>query len=251
MTFGTCVLHPTPRINLYCFHKKAAQRYTWTFCPGMKRLDLGQKGTPVPGVLSQISFHTRSLMEIDWEILDDWKGLVQSREKFLHSAMMTCARWTRKTSWFGLAGFPSLPHQPTCTESCGIGRPTDVRLVSNSTCGVGLLPLPLSLCKSTDNKKNCLYLIQTTYMQYKQPLLGWTWRGDFGWRGIGWSTSPSVSSSTSSAVVRPRLRPRPFPRDRSIPLFGGTKGHLPGTEWQRDRQAGQNVWDTRSTRIPA
>ena len=31
---------------------------------------------------------------------------------------------------------------------------------------------------------------------------------------------------------------------RSLPLFiGGTKWHFPGTEWQRDRKARQNVWD--------
>ena len=35
-------------------------------------------------------------------------------------------------------------------------------------------------------------------------------------------------------------------RDRKAGQKGGTKGHFPGTQWQRDRKAGQNVWDRRA-----
>ena len=65
-------------------------------------------------------------------------------------------------------------------------------------------------------------------MQYKQPLWGWSWRGDFSWRGSEWPPSSSVSSSTSLAVVRPRRWSHSFPRGLPLSLLGG------GTE-RRDR----------------
>ena len=116
----------------------------------------------------------------------------------------------------------------TCSESYdkATDRRANAKWFLTQLAKVGL-PFPLSLRKPTDNKwiNGCS----------KPPLWGWNWRGDFICRDIGLLLSSYVSSSTSSAA---------FPRGRSLPLFiGGTKWHFPGTEWQRDRKARQNVWD--------